>query len=181
MNNNLLISLMVVTIIIVKAFWIWTEIKYFKNRVNFEMFKTNFIEAVILILQILAVYIYPLPTTDFDRIIVGMGIVMFILGIILAVWARLTMNRVWGVPGEHAAQQDALITTGPFKFSRNPIYLGFLLIYFGFAIAIKSWLIILRIPLLIYFYKSAKIEEKLLMERFGEKYKRYKTKVPLIF
>lgn len=145
------------------------------------MLKTNLVEAVILALQILQAVYFPLPKSLWDLLLVSAGIVMYISGTILALWARFTMNNSWGIPAEHSAKQDTLITTGPFQLTRNPIYIGFLLIYFGFALAIGSWLVVLRIPLLIYFYKSAKIEEKILAKKFGSKYLSYKSKVPRFF
>ncbi|HUQ85848.1 MAG TPA: isoprenylcysteine carboxylmethyltransferase family protein [Candidatus Limnocylindrales bacterium] len=176
--NSLLVMLLTIGIILIKIFWINTEIRYFKNRLNFEMFKTNFIELVILVSQIFVVYYFPLPRTPYDFVISSLGIIMYVLGMGFAVWARITMNKVWGVPGEFSQNQTHFVTTGPFQISRNPIYLGFIFIYFGFAIAINSWLIFLRIPLLIYFYKAAKIEEKILEKKFGKKYLTYKSKTP---
>lgn len=180
MINTQLIAILFSGIILIKIFWLYTETKYFKNRVNFQMFKTNAVELLILILQVLAVYYFPLPLSKFDNLFLISGVLMYISGMILALWARSSMNKVWGIPAEHAEQQDKLVTTGPFRISRNPIYLGFLLIYFGFPIAIKSWLFFLRIPLVIYFYKSAKREEKLLEEKFGKEFIEYKSRVPLI-
>lgn len=177
-NFNLLVVLLTTGIILLKILWLRTEIHYFKHRINFAMLKTNFIEAVILALQILQVYLFPLPQTEFDGIFVFIGTAMYVTGIIMALWARNTMQQSWGIPGEHAAQQNKLVTSGPFSFSRNPIYLAFILIYVGFCVAIRSWLVILRIPLILYFYISAIREEKLLEKNFGEKYIRYKTKVP---
>src|SRR5207245_2102885 len=148
-------------------------------RVNMEMVKTNTIEALILFFQIAAAYITPLPKTPFDGFITLGGFLMYIAGIIFALWGRQSMRHVWGIPGqEDATRQDTLITTGAFAITRNPIYVGFMLIYLGFAIAIKSWLIILRIPLLIYFYRSALAEEKIQERKYGEKYLSYKSRVP---
>lgn len=175
----LLLILMTVGIVLIKIFWIASEIKYFKQRLNWTMLKTNLVEAFILFLQILVVFILPLPKTPFDGFILWFGFALYLVGVVLAVWGRLTMNSVWGIPSEHHKQQNRLVTDGPFAFSRNPIYVGFILIYFGFCIAIKSWLIVLRIPLLIYFYKSAHREEKLLEKTFGKEYSDYKKRVPL--
>lgn len=175
---SLLVIILTLAIVAIKVEWISTELKFSKERFNMHMFKTNAIEAVILILQIVAAYITPFPHTKFNWIIQLSGILMFVLGTILVFWAKNTMRQSWGVPGEHVDKQDALVTKGPFAFSRNPIYVGFLLIYFGFAIAILSWLIILRIPLAIYFYKSAVTEEALLEKKFGKVYLAYKSRVP---
>ncbi len=173
-----LIALLTLGIVIIKVLWIRTEIKFSKERINFDMIKTNFVEAAILVLQILAAIFTPIPQTPFSFLITIAGVAMYIGGFILAIWAKNTMSKSWGVPGEHHKKQDKLVTEGPFGFSRNPIYLAFMMIYFGFAIAIQSWLIILRIPLAIYFYKSAVREEKNLEKIFGKEYTDYKKRVP---
>jgi protein-S-isoprenylcysteine O-methyltransferase Ste14 len=177
-NLNVLVIILTLVIITIKVVWIRTELKFSKERFNMAMFKTNAVEALILAFQTLAAYVTPLPKTAFNGYITVLGIEMFIIGVVLVFWARHVMQQSWGVPGEHAKKQNSLVTSGPFAFSRNPIYVGFALLYLGFAIAIQSWLIILRIPLLIYFYKSAVKEEKLLEKMFGEKYLKYKFKVP---
>jgi protein-S-isoprenylcysteine O-methyltransferase Ste14 len=170
--------LMLFGLILTKTIWLRTELRFNKNRFNIAMIKTNIVEAIILLLQIVVVYLFPLPNTPLDEWILSVGVAMYIAGMVLAFWGRKSMKQSWGVPGEHAAKQNSLVTTGPFNFSRNPLYVGFLLIYFGFALAIKSWLIILRIPLAIYFYKSAVREEKLLEKTFGSEYSTYKSQVP---
>lgn len=177
--NTLYITVLTAGIIIIKAFWIRTEIHFSKERINFEMFKTNAVEALIIILQILTAIYTPLPKSLFTGILMIIGLIMYVLGLVLAVWGRNTMKQSWGVPGEHAEKQNKLVTKGPFAFSRNPIYLGFLLLYFGYAAAILSWLIILRIPLAMYFYRSAKKEEINLEKMFGKDYVEYKKRVPL--
>lgn len=177
MNATLLI-LLTLGIVVIKAIWIQTELKFSKKRFNFQMFKTNGIEALIIIVQILAALFTPLPKTPFNNVLVFIGTAMYIVGYILAFWSKSTMSKSWGIPGEHASKQNKLVITGPFAFSRNPIYVAFLLIYFGYAAAILSWLIILRIPLAFYFYKSAIQEEKKLEQIFGKQYLAYKAKVP---
>jgi protein-S-isoprenylcysteine O-methyltransferase Ste14 len=173
-----LITILTLGIIIIKTIWIRTEIKFSKDRINFDMIKTNAVEAAILILQILAAIYTPLPQGPLSSLITVSGVGMYIGGFILAIWAKNTMSKSWGVPGEHHKKQSKLVTDGPFSFSRNPIYLAFMMLYFGFAIAIQSWLIILRIPLAIYFYKSAVREEKNLEKIFGQEYTDYKKRVP---
>ncbi len=176
--NTVLIIVLTLGILIIKAVWIRTELKFSKERFNLQMIKTNAVEALILILQILAAIFTPLPQSSFTHVLVIAGIVMYVSGFVLAFWSRAVMSKSWGVPGEHVAKQNKLVTTGPFSFSRNPIYLAFLLLYFGFAAAIQSWLIILRIPLVIYFYKSTLREEKNLEKMFGKEYVDYKARVP---
>jgi protein-S-isoprenylcysteine O-methyltransferase Ste14 len=179
MNILLLTSILTVGIICIKAIWLRTEIRFAGERVNTEMIKTNSIEALILISQIVAALFTPLPEYPGKVIVTFIGILMYVMGFALAIWGRNTMKASWGIPGEHNQKKQAkLVTQGPFAFSRNPIYVGFLLLYFGFAIAIQSWLIILRIPLAIYLYRSAEREEKNLEKLFGKDYIDYKKRVP---
>ena len=181
MNLSLTIIL-TLGLILIKTVWIRTELRFSKERFNFDMFKTNGVEAAIVILQILAAIYTPLPKTQFNDLIVAVGLVMYVAGFVLAFWSRSVMSKSWGVPGEHNKEiQSKLVTSGPFSFSRNPIYVAFILLYFGFAAAIQSWLIILRIPLAIYFYKSAVREEKNLEKIFGKEYVAYKARVPRFF
>ena len=177
--NILFITALTVGIILIKFFWIKREIRFSRERVNLDMVKTNASEALIIILQILAAVYTPLPKNVFTNILVIVSLLMYFIGFILAFWGKNTMNQSWGVPGEHAKKQNKLVTKGPFAFTRNPIYLGFLLLYFGYAGAMLSWLFILRIPLAIYFYKSAKKEEINLEKIFGKEYVDYKKRVPL--
>ncbi len=169
---------MVIGIIIMKSVWIIDEIRLFKSRLNFTMLKTNVIEVGILALQILQVYYFPFPATEFDGLIMILGIVIYAIGMFFAFWGKYSMNRVWGIPGMHSAKQNKVVTSGAFALSRNPIYVGIILIFLGFSIAIRSWLIILRLPLFIYLYRSIKKEEKILEDEFGKDYIEYKSKTP---
>jgi protein-S-isoprenylcysteine O-methyltransferase Ste14 len=176
--NNLVLWLLVLGIIVMKTVWIRTEVKLFKNRMNFTMLKTNAAEFGILLLQIIQVVYFPLPKTIYDTLFQIVGILMYMAGMIFAFWGRKSMNRVWGIPGEHTAKQNTLVTKGIFKYSRNPIYVGIIFIYLGFSIGVKSWLVILRLPLFIYLYRSAIKEEKLLEKEFGSKFIVYRSRTP---
>ncbi len=176
--SNIVLWIMTIGIIVMKIVWIRDEIKLFKTRLNFTMLKTNLIESGILILQIIQALYFPLPKTSPDGLILGTGIIIYTLGMVFAFWGKFSMNRVWGIPGEHSAKQNKVITNGAFAFSRNPIYLGIILIFLGFSIAIKSWLVVLRLPLFIYLYRSSVKEEKLLEKEFGKEYINYKSKTP---
>ncbi len=177
--NIELIIILTLGIILIKASWIRTELKFSKDRLNAEMIKTNGIEALILVLTILAAIYTPIPQTPLSWLITLTGVLMYLGGFVFALWGRKVMSDSWGIPGvRDTKKQKDLVTHGPFAYSRNPIYIGFLMLYFGFAFAIQSWLVILRIPLAIYFYKSAIREEKNLEKIYGEEYKKYKKRVP---
>ena len=174
--NRTLLWIFTIGIILIRAYWIYEEVTEYKERWSWNTVKTNTVEALILILQVLSALYFPWP---YNSTFVTVGIIMYICGMILAIWAKITQGGSWGPPKSHDIhKQQKLITSGPFGFSRNPIYVSFTLIYIGYAIAIRSWLIVLRIPLLLYFYKSAFAEEKNLEKLFGEEYVKYKKRVP---
>ncbi|GAB4237526.1 MAG: isoprenylcysteine carboxylmethyltransferase family protein [Methyloligellaceae bacterium] len=74
----------------------------------------------------------------------------------------------------------ALVTVGPYRLSRNPIYVGLVLIYFGLAMALTSVWALILLPGLIWLLQKGVIlpEEEFLEKKFGEKYRAYKRKVP---
>ena len=79
----------------------------------------------------------------------------------------------------YARPAKALVTTGPYRLIRNPLYLGGSLIYLGMLIMIPSlFLAILGLIGLPIIYIGIAREEKGLERRFGEDYRRYKQGVP---
>ena len=60
---------------------------------------------------------------------------MFASGIGLAIWARIHLGRNWGMPTSQKADPE-LVTTGPYRFVRHPIYTGLLVALLGTALAV---------------------------------------------
>jgi len=119
-----------------------------------------------------------------DPWLAGIGLALFGLGLGFAVWARVHIGRNWGTP---MTQKDdpELVTSGPYRLVRHPIYSGILIAGVGTAVAL-SWLWLTVVALAgIYFLYSATVEERYLTEQFPERYPPYKrsTKmlVPFVF
>jgi len=81
------------------------------------------------------------------------------------------------VPGNQPA--TALVRTGPYRFSRNPLYLAFFALHIGLAILVNSlWLVAALIPTVaIIAVVVIPREERYLTGRFGAEYPRYKASV----
>jgi protein-S-isoprenylcysteine O-methyltransferase Ste14 len=81
------------------------------------------------------------------------------------------------IPGEPST---ALVVTGPYQVTRNPIYIGLVLIYFGLAIILTSlWVLLLLIPVLMVLQRGVvEREEEYLERQFGDAYRKYKARVP---
>lgn len=166
-------------LIVVQVFWIVTDPRPFKERLEPKILKTYLLVAVVVLAQTIGFIFFPLPHTPFDSILIFLGIILYIFGVIFSSWAKLTMKTYWGPPGQHnVKRQTKLITTGPFALSRHPIYVGIILLVLGFSFVLKSLFFFLVVILVVYFYKAALREERLLKKYFGKDYLKYKKKVP---
>ncbi len=121
-------------------------------------------------------------TTDPLRTVVG--IFLFVLGLGFAIWARLHIGRNWGTPMSQKTEPE-LVTSGPYRLVRHPIYSGILVAGVGTATGLNwSWLTVVCL-VGIYFVYSAIVEERFLTERFPDAYPEYKRTsrmlVPFIF
>ena len=114
----------------------------------------------------------------------GAGLALFLLGLALAVWARLYLGRNWGMPMTRKEDPE-LVTTGPYRSIRHPIYTGIILAMVGTAVAISWYWLVAAVVLGGYFGYSAVTEERFMAERFPDAYPAYKrsTKmlIPFIF
>ncbi len=114
----------------------------------------------------------------------GIGLAIFVLGLALAVWARLYIGRNWGMPMSRKDDPE-LVTTGPYHTVRHPIYSGIILGMIGTAIAVSWYWLIAAAAMGAYFGFSAVAEERYMAGQFPDTYPEYKqsTKmlVPFIF
>jgi protein-S-isoprenylcysteine O-methyltransferase Ste14 len=84
-----------------------------------------------------------------------------------------------GTTAGHKEKSLVLITRGPFRFTRNPLYLSGLLLVFGFGLLLDGiWIVVLVAPsVLILHYGAVLKEEDYLLSRFGKEYRQYKISV----
>jgi protein-S-isoprenylcysteine O-methyltransferase Ste14 len=116
--------------------------------------------------------------------LLGIGTAIFVLGLALAVWARIYIGRNWGVPMSRKAEPE-LVTTGPYHTIRHPIYTGIILGMVGTTIAVSLYWLIAVAALGAYFIYSAVMEERYMADQFPGTYSDYKrsTKmlIPFVF
>lgn len=131
-----------------------------------------------LVLGWLAGRLYPLRWPGIDDLparLVGYG--LGAAGIALAAWALVTLYRAGTTvrPNQGAAR---LVTDGPFRYRRNPIYMGDVLILLGLAqLTLNIWFAILAPVFALAVYRLAILpEERHLEERFGQAYLDYKER-----
>jgi len=116
----------------------------------------------------IALVIFSQPT---DRLLMSGGGVAF-LGLVLR-----------GLAAGYLEKGRKLASCGPYRYTRNPLYLGSFLIGLGFAMAAASWLLGLAflIFFLLIYAPVMRREEGELRRQFGEEYERYAGSVPLFF
>src|SRR5256885_696774 len=132
MSTLTLSIILLVGIIIIKAIWLITDTTPLRKIEKVTLIKSNSIELAILILQAIAAVVFPLPPTRFDTAVMLFGIGLYVFGVIFAIWGRISLHTTWGHPGKQISDfQKKLITTRAFAVSRNPIYVGFLCLFFG--------------------------------------------------
>ena len=106
------------------------------------------------------------------------GPVVFALGAALAAWGWFLFERrqTTKVPGEVST---TLVTSGPYRFTRNPMYVGLTLAYLGEAAMLHQIAPVILLPLTIVYLNMVVIplEEERLGAVFGEDYARYQNRV----
>ena len=82
----------------------------------------------------------------------------------------------------HVRKNEVLTTTGPYAYTRNPLYLGSLVLAFGFVLAARSWWIALIVVLLFFaiYLPVIRSEEEFLRSQFPE-FDEYQRNVPRLF
>lgn len=105
----------------------------------------------------------------------GIGWALFGLGAVIAGWGLATFYRArtTTLPGETSSQ---LATWGPYRFTRNPMYVGLTLAYLGEAGLLRQTWPLALLPLVLAYlnWTVIPVEETKLLEAFGENYSTYK-------
>jgi protein-S-isoprenylcysteine O-methyltransferase Ste14 len=106
------------------------------------------------------------------------GTALLIVSTLYIVWARLVIGKMWA---SHAVVKEGhkLVTTGPYRITRHPIYSGLFGMILGSALSLGHGLIFLGFVFaLLIFMNRIRIEEQLMISTFGDQYVQYKKRVP---
>lgn len=114
-----------------------------------------------------------------DAAVRWVGVALTALGIGLAVAARIQLGRNWGMPATLKEQPD-LITGGPYRVIRHPIYTGILVALAGTALAESMLWLLPLIAASAYFIVAARREERLLLAQFPDHYPAYVRRTKML-
>jgi len=124
------------------------------------------------------------------RVPLGFAFALFYFWLAKPTWRSLALGAIFIVPGlliralasGHVRKNEALATSGPYAYTRNPLYLGSLLMGVGFAIAARSWWVgaILVVMFLAIYVPVIRGEENFLRGKFAD-FDDYSRRVPRMF
>jgi protein-S-isoprenylcysteine O-methyltransferase Ste14 len=131
-----------------------------ENRLTYAVFLpmvVSWVYAVFLPLQLGTVWLYS-------------GLIICLFGMIFTSVAILNFAT---------SPKDKVITEGLYRFTRNPTYIGIILMQIGLGIACSSWLyLLLTVALIILLNANLSAEERYCLYRFGDDYRKYKNITP---
>jgi protein-S-isoprenylcysteine O-methyltransferase Ste14 len=109
---------------------------------------------------------------------ISTGLLIILAGVALIVWARVLFTRTGQSPIPWKPTPE-LIFQGPYRFTRNPMYLGATLVVFGLGLALNNlWISLFSLPGLLVVHVIAVLpEERYLSQKFGQGYKNYLAQV----
>jgi protein-S-isoprenylcysteine O-methyltransferase Ste14 len=110
-----------------------------------------------------------------------MGVVLGTISLVFYGWSQATLGKAWS-PHLQTREEHALVTSGPYARIRHPIYLALLGFLSGIALVSANWFFIalLVVSILVLALRIPK-EEQMMIEQFGEEYKRYMENTGRLF
>lgn len=123
-------------------------------------------------------WLYPLPFVPLAISRGWLGSGVFAVGFALAIWAVVTIRKA-GTRVEANKPTTTIVANGPYRFTRNPIYIGMFLGQTGLAVGFDNlWILAMLFPFyLVIRYGVIAREEIYLDGKFGAVYRSYKTRV----
>src|SRR5215510_5478486 len=134
-----------------------------------------------LVLVLVLHWFWPMPIVG--RVVaVSVGLVLVVCGVVIAIWGRRTMQAA-GTNVDPHRPVTVLVKNGPFRFSRNPLYMALVFLFLGLSLVVNTWWgIVLLFPVLIIMHWGVILrEERYLDQKFGASYQEYRSKVRRYF
>lgn len=137
--------------------------------------------AGVLLLVLFLRWCWPLPMFSHPANL-WIGGVLLVLGVAIVATGRRAMQS-GGTNIDPYKPCTAIVQSGPFRFTRNPLYLGLTLLYLGLTIMFNTgWGIVLLVPLVLIMHWGVVLREETYLERkFGDSYRDYRLRVRRYF
>lgn len=147
--------------------------------------KTGFVKVVELTMKVatIAVPIVEVISIGFSTTCLPVyaricGVVLALIGDVVFICSILTMRDSWRA-GVAEEDKTELVTSGIYKISRNPAFLGFDLVYIGILLMFFNWglFVVSVFAIMMFHLQIVNVEEDFLIKTFGEDYLAYRKKV----
>jgi protein-S-isoprenylcysteine O-methyltransferase Ste14 len=134
-----------------------------------------YLAAIVVGAALERVWRWRLPTGRWGMVL---GALLIVAAVALTASALRAFDRAKTSPKPHKPT-TAIITSGPFRFTRNPIYISFTLLQVGISLLTASgWILALVVPALVFIRLGVIAREEQYLERkFGEEYVGYRKRV----
>lgn len=125
----------------------------------------------------LAILTLPAPEPPPSPFLVGVGVAVTVLGELIRVWG---VHHIGAISRTRSERLGPLVASGPFALLRNPLYVGNIALWVGFALAARLlWLApVVLLLLALEYHAIVRWEEALLESRLGQVYRDYAARVP---
>lgn len=165
-------------------YWVAASIGVKAGRTRWSRFAGIRVAMIVVILFLLRTKALGHGNPTSNPWLQGIGLVVFVAGLATAIWARIYLGRNWGMPMTEKADPE-LVTTGPYRSIRHPIYSGIILAMIGTTIAVSLYWLVAVVLVGVYVVFSAFMEERFMAARFPDSYPQYrrstKMLIPFIF
>lgn len=165
------------------VYWLASAVGVKSGRTRWRRFAGVRVAIALVVLLLLRIRSLRGHATQ-DPWLAGVGLALFMAGLALAIWARVFLGRNWGAPMSEKDNPE-LVTTGPYRWIRNPIYSGLILAMIGTAVAVNVYWLVVAAALGGYFVYSAFAEQRFIASRFPDTYPAYRSStkmlVPFVF
>jgi protein-S-isoprenylcysteine O-methyltransferase Ste14 len=147
-----------------------------ETTANLGIFRPPLIYGAAIAIGLAFQWMWPRPVRSGGLGLLGGGLIVVSL-VLLA--ASILRFRAAGTPVPARKPTTAIVRTGPYRFSRNPIYLAFSLLQLGIAVWLNSWWLVATLAAAVALMQYIVIprEEQYLEARFGAEYRDYKVAV----
>jgi protein-S-isoprenylcysteine O-methyltransferase Ste14 len=108
-----------------------------------------------------------LPIMDNSALLRAAGVVIFTLGLAVAILGRVNLGKSWiDMEDYQNLPCHSLVTHGIHRFIRHPIYAGDFMLILGLELALNSWFVLAVLPLSLVIIKQSIVEEAFLVKVF---------------
>ncbi len=115
-----------------------------------------------------------LRATPPNPTLAAIGALLCALGVGYAIWARVHLGKNWS-PVPNVKEGHELVTSGPYRLVRHPIYTGIIVATFGTGFVIPFWFIVFFLMTATFIWR-VRVEETLMTTQFPEQYPEYKKR-----